>query len=367
MVVAAAAIPLLVWYAADAILNSSDGTFQERPTDPAAPGYEVLVVASPSHMVLGLDPTGNLASVTIVSLASNDRGGTALFLAPETIIDPNTRLGDVYAAEGPEATRQAVADLIDINTDDFNFLDAAGWTGVVNPAAPLSIDNPVALSSTPEGATEPTEVYPQGNIALQSDQVAEYMAWQNTGEALSARLDRQAALWDGWIAAIAAADDPSVIPGERTSGLGRMLAGLASGPFVLKTFPGEDTPLGDAVGVSVDVEQLRSDVLDMVPFPNPAVPGSRPKVKLLDGVGGLDIASTYARPLIADGADIIILGNAREFGVKTTQIIYYNDKFEAEARAFGETLGSADIFFEDIEAAIDIEVIVGENTAGTQG
>ena len=70
----AAAIPLLVWYALSAILDSTDGTVQEVVTDPDAPGYEATVNPSPSHMVMSLDPAGDLSMVTILTLGSNDVG-----------------------------------------------------------------------------------------------------------------------------------------------------------------------------------------------------------------------------------------------------------------------------------------------------
>ena len=111
-VAVAAAIPLLVWYALTAILDSTDGTVQEVVTDPTAPGYEVIVNPSPSHMLFSLDPAGDLAMVTVLSLGSNDIGGTVLHVAPETTLPGNRNFDrniDAWRQEGVDRTRRVVA------------------------------------------------------------------------------------------------------------------------------------------------------------------------------------------------------------------------------------------------------------------
>ena len=368
MLLAAACIPLLVWYAADAILNSSDGELTQRTTDPTAPGYEVLVLPSPSHMVLSLDPAGELASVTLLSLASNDRGGTALFIPAETLVEPDLRLVDVFGADGAAATRRAVAELININTDDANLLDENGWAGVTAPAAPVPVDNPDDLSTPPPSDDAPgTVVYPAGNVSIEADQAAEYMGWVNGGEARARRLDRQIAFWDAWVTIIAASSDPTTIPGERDSGLGRMLAGLANGPAILEPVMGEEILLDDGrPAIRVDVPALRARVVQMIPFPLPVEPGARPRVRLLDGVGGLDVASDYSRGLVVAGAQITIIGNAPSFGTERTQVVYHDKRFEKQAESFSKTLGGASVQFEPLDdAVLDVTIVIGEDLAGT--
>ena len=315
MVLAAVGIPFLVWYAADAILTSTDGKVTSPVTDPAAPGYEVLVVPSPSHMVLGLDPGQELATVIITSLASNDLGGTALLISADTFANSTDRtLADVYRDEGADAARLAVATLIDINTDDFTVLDAPGWEQMVAPAGPISVDNPAALEVNSAGESPPG-VFGAGNITVEASQASVFLGWSNDAESPQIRLQRQRAFLRAWIATIAASGDPGVIPGELDEGIGNMLRGLADGPASVEIAEGTDTRIADdRPAVQVDLAALRLSVNNMVPFPQPVVEGARPKVRLLDGVGGLDVATLYSGELVRAGAQIIIIGNATEFG-----------------------------------------------------
>lgn len=361
MIAVAAAIPVLVWYAASAIFTSADGDLSTRVTDPTAPGYEALVVPSPSHMVLNLDPDGALSSAVIMSVAPNDLGGTALFVAAETMVDADRRLMDVYAADGQAATRAALATLMDIDVDAHTVLDATAWTQIVAPAAPISVASPNELRHTAPDGTE--TVFPAGTVSIEAGQAAAYMGWTADGEDTQARVQRQVAFWNAWIASIAASDDPALVPGELTSGFPRMLRALANGRAVVTSMGGADIDLdGGRVGTQINVPELRSLMTTMVPFPLPVVPGARPRVRLLDGVGGVDVASLYSPGLVAAGAQIVIVGNATNFDVAETVVVYHDERFKPQATAFGAELGDAVVSFEPVaDAVIDVTVIIGED------
>ncbi|MFV2039590.1 MAG: LytR C-terminal domain-containing protein [Acidimicrobiales bacterium] len=364
----AAGIPLLVWYGADAILNSTDGELSQPVTDPAAPGYEVLVVPSPSHMVFGLDPSGDLASVTIASLAANDLGGTALFLPAETIMPADSpeyasqRLIDIFETGGEAATRLALATLIDINVDDLTVLDDAGWSRIVEPVAPIQVNLGIDLVSA-DTAGVLRLAYAAGPVAVTADQTAEFLGWVNDGEATSARVSRQLTYWEEWVARIAASSDPSAVPGEANEGIGRLLRGLGNGPAVVTAVDGVEITLADgSTAVELDVAELRGLVGQMIPFPLPVEPGARPRVRLLDGAGGLDVASLYAQDLVAEGAQIVVIGNAETFGLRQTVVVYHEKRFEAQARAFGEELGGAEVSFQPLtDVVLDVTIIIGSD------
>jgi len=359
MVIAAAAIPLLVWYAADAILNSADGDLRAID-DPTAPGYEARVDPSPSHMVLSLDPSGALSGVAILSLGPNNMGGTVLSIPAETITasDVEVRLIDVYEAGGELATRQEVASLMDINVDDHTVLDELGWRQIVSPAAPVPVDTSTDLTDI-DGVV----VYAQGTTDLEAATVSEYLGWVNPGEGSQGRVQRQVGFWKSWTDILAASDNPAVIPGERSSGFPWMLAGLTQGQAVVTSIAGTDLvmPNGE-VGTQINVLELRGLVNTMIPFPRPTSPGARPKVRLLDGVGGVDVASLYSPALVAAGAEIVIIGNASSFDVVQTVIVYHDERFATQAEAFGVALNGAVVSFEPIkDAALDVTIVMGED------
>ncbi len=355
----AAGIPLLVWYAGDAILSSADGDITQRVVDPAAPGYEVIVLPSPSHMVLSLDPVGDLAMVTVMSLGSNDMGGTVLHIPPEAVLDGDRRLIDVFRQEGEAATRQAAATLMDVNVDDMTVLDAAGWTQLVAPAGAIPVDIVEDLYSVGPDGNE--VAYPAGNVAVAPDKVADFLGWVNPGDHASTRLARHVSFWQAWLATIAASTDPGIVPGEIDTGIGRFLRGLATSTPVVAHAEGSHRQLeSGAPATDVDLESLRATVAQMIPFPLPVAPGARPRVRLLDGVGGLDLAALYSPSLVSEGAQIVIIGNASSLDVERTEVIYHAEAFDSHAQRFSEALGGANVTFEPIQdVVLDVTVIIG--------
>lgn len=361
----AAAIPLLVWYALSAILDSTDGTVQEVVTDPNAPGYEATVNPSPSHMVLSLDPAGDLSMVTILSLGSNDIGGTVLHIAPETMLSGNPnfdRIIDAYRLEGADRTRRVVANLIDVNVDEVTVLDQAQWQLLTSPAGSIPVD--IEASLTELGDDGPVVIYPAGNVIVAPADVSSFLGWVNPGEHPIDRSARHEAFWQAWLARITASEDPDIVPGEVESGIGRFVRGIAEAtPLIEVPLATPVTMESDVPGTQVDIPGLRLFVAEMIPFPLPASPGDRPTVKLLDGVGGLDLAGVYTPAVVRNRGRVITIGNVTpEFGVEQTSLVYHDRKWEAEAQAIADALGATEINFEAEEDVVfDVTIIIGED------
>ncbi len=316
-------------------------------------------------MVLTLDPRGALASVAILSLASNDQGGTALFLAAETLVpfDGSLRRAvDIFATDGEEGTRLGVATLMDINVDDLTILDGAGWSQTVSPVTPVAVDLDADLVLTAEDGTVSVG-FPVGRVDVTAERTAEFLGWVNPDEPLAARVTRQTDFWTSWVATIAASSDPAAVPGEASTGVGRMLRGLAEGQAVIESITGDEIVGPDGTpAIQIDQAELHALLAKMIPFPRPVVEGARPRVRLLDGVGGLDVASIYAQDLVQLGAQIVILGNAVNFDVTRTVVIYHDERFADQARAFSERLGEATIELEPLtDAVLDVTIIIGSD------
>ena len=112
----------------------------------------------------------------------------------------------------------------------------------------------------------------------------------------------------------------------------------------------------------IDVDDLRSFVGEMVPFPLPVEEGSRPRVRLLDGVGGLNLAVDYSPELVGAGAQIVMIGNSSNFDVPETVVIYHDQTFAPQTEDFAAALGGATVTFEPIlDVVFDVTVIIGED------
>ncbi len=358
----AVAIPLLVWYASKAILASTDGDLQQAITDPSAPGYETLVVSTPSHMIFGVDGDDHLVMVAVVGLSSNDHGGVLLVVPPETLVDGTSRLADVYEAEGSAGARRAVAGLLAADVDAITVLDPTAWTQFTAATAPLSMNlTDDLVRQLADGTTE--VAYKAGVAEIPASHVADVIAWLHPGEDPFNRMTRQRQFWLGWIEAIAAAGrGPDVVPGEVDSGLGRMVRGLADGVYRVVEAPVSSlSTTADGKPAFLPFEQqLREIAVEMLPFPLPAEPGARARVRLLDGVGGLDVASRFSPALVRAGAQIVVIGNAGQFGVAETEIVYHDPAFEAIAQAFRDALGAGRLTYEPLaDAVLDVTVLIG--------
>jgi hypothetical protein len=116
--------------------------------------------------------------------------------------------------------------------------------------------------------------------------------------------------------------------------------------------------------VTVDLEALREVVTEMVPFPTSGPSEERSKVRLLDGVGGLNLAGEYSQSLVKAGGQIIVIGNALEYGMQT-QIIYHAATDSGIAEKFKEALGGGGVIFEPLTGtAFDITVVIGTDLTG---
>lgn len=362
MVGLAAGVPLLLWYAADAIVTSTDGTITRRITDPAAPGYEVAVVASPSYLVLGLDPDGELDHVALMSVAADDAGGTVLLVPAETLVRRNLRLLDVHRADGDDAVRAAVSDLLQVGLDAMSVLDEDSWRTLLEPVGPLTMEITEDLvRADPDGSGAEETRWQAGSIMVAPTEVSAFLGWINPREDRFNRLRRQEEFWNAWLAAVTASDDPDVVPGEIDEGIGRFVRGAARDPVVV-TPSATSVSIGKGPAFELDIESLRDTVIAMVPFPLPPENGAWPRVRLLDGAGGIDVAAGFGPALARVGAQIVIIGNAQQFGAGATVVAYHDERFAQDAAALAAAVGATEMYLEDLEEpVVDITVVIGED------
>ena len=108
-----------------------------------------------------------------------------------------------------------------------------------------------------------------------------------------------------------------------------------------------------------------SAVLDavaaIVPFPDGA-PGGRPRIRVLDGTGKLGNGVNAAIILNAAGGQVDVVGNAKSFGQKVTQIIVFDGTSEATARKMRAALTMGEIIEStQSNSGADMTVILGED------
>ncbi|MYH96515.1 MAG: LytR family transcriptional regulator [Acidimicrobiia bacterium] len=350
LLVLAAAVPLLVWLGWSAISGSSDGTVVGDPNDPAAPGYEAFVDPTPTLLLVHANGD-RLHGVTLLVLTDEGTEGAVLFIPPETMTS-NGLLSDRWAESGSTGVADSVAELLGVRPGETQVVDDAGWAALVSAVAPVDLMSAVPLLG-PDGET----LHGAGLVTLAPADVGPYLAGRSPAESPLEALTRHLSFWTGWLVKVEESAAPDVIPGETDRGMGRFGRALAEGESLLSTIVGQ---VDDSGSVVLNPEFVRRQVNEIIPFPISAVDGSLPKVRLLNGVGDLELTKAAARELSRAGAHITRIGNAAEFGWETTKVAYHDTGFAPHAEAFRDALGTGTVIAEELpDISFDITVTFG--------
>ncbi len=360
------AIPVLTVVGVKAVGRSNAGREFNVETDPSAPGFEAAVKPTPTMLVLQTDDAGVISGVTVLSLQKSGGGFLTFFPAGTVLELPFTANGEapmneIYAGAGEEGLEQRIETLLVAATqENVEIQGNDQWTALVAPIGPLTIDNPVALTTT-DAAGAPVS-FAQGTIQVPPEQIGLFVNTRGAEENDLTRLERQQAFWTAWLAAVKASNDPNVVPGETTTGLGRFVRKLAKGEPVSNTLP--VTPIGIPGVGATDSNLYRPDqaavdalVAETIPLPEGV---GRLRSRVLDGTGTEGLAVEAARTIVPAGAEISFVGNADSFDHEETVVRYYDPAEEAQAQRLLDALGGGRLLLrEGVTDTVDVTIIVG--------
>lgn len=360
------AVAVLGWVGFQVVLDTTEGQAVDPELDAHEPGYEAFVEPTPVALVVGLDDESGLSWLTVLSLGGPDEVGGAVLLVPTSTLAEVSGLGAVPLTEAWGAAPQpafldAVGDVLGAGFSDVVVVDPARVAELLAPVSPLRFVLADDVGS-----------FDAGEVALDGADIAELLAERRRGESELSRLDRHEAFWRAWLAAVAASRDPDAVPGERASGIGRYVRGLAAGPATLDVLPvtSVDGPdVGDEV-LHPDRDAVDDLVAERIPFPVGARPGSRPRVRVLDAVGVDGLAVEVARDAVQAGGQIVVLGNGDRFGAATSRVVYFDAPLRQAAERIASSLGILEVQRQqgpNPNDLVDLTVVVGHDLAGAYG
>ena len=368
LVLLIACVPMLVYAGVHVVLQSNNGRLIVASTDPAQPGWEAAVEPTPTGALATLSDAGQLSSVTVLAL-TGEGSGSAIFVPAYTQI-PNLpgyqTLVDAYAAGGAGALRSGLEVVLGVEVGEVVVAKSANWEELVAPVGTVTIANPDSVEVN-------GLAFPRGAVDLTPSQVASYLLAGNYAEDDTNRLLRQEAFWRAWLTKVASFGTPDAVPGEAETGVGRFARTLAAGQVTYAVLPVKVQARPDAYsGVFVPInDEVDALVAQAVPFPTAAPPGSRPRLRVLDGTGRLDHGVGAAVTLAAGGAQIDGIGNASRFDVPATQFIISNEDQRGKADELVKALGVGEVVVSgDTSDSVDITVILGADAldlSTTQG
>ncbi|MGE3621086.1 MAG: LytR C-terminal domain-containing protein, partial [Acidimicrobiia bacterium] len=342
------------------VRDSTAGRTVDLVLDPSQPGFEAFFEPTPTMLVLATDAQGALAGATLLA-AGSDESAAAVMVVPTRLRVPGTAgettLDQVLATQGADATRQALALRIGVGIAEVTQLDPTGLAALVRPVEPLQLRSRGDVPG-----------YPAGTIGLPADAAAAYFAALADGEAETARLRRQEDVWDALGAALGAAG-PTAVAGEADAGISRFLHGLAADAQDAQSLPVTSTT--DAAGApayEVVVQDLTYVMAEVVPFPSSPAPGTKVRVRLLDGAADPARRDDAARALADAGAEIVVIGNASSFDRVGTEVVHHAAEGVGAAEILAYALGGGATVREEIGPtdSYDVTVIVGADPDQTE-
>ena len=362
------AVPILAWKGASILRNENIGDQVDSIDDPTAEGFEALVTPTPTTLLLDIAPDRTLQGVTLITLPSQEGGGNIIFIPVGTVLPvplrtpPEAPLNTIYAEGGVSAVEQRVETLLGAAVTEVVQVPRAQWANLVEPVAPLTVQNPTAATTT-NAAGQPV-TFAEGEIQLSPPQVGLFLQADTEDQADTVRISRHEAFWTAWMAALDEAGE-SAVPGEGANGVSGTVRGMIGGPRNMLTLP--VTPIGIPGVPAIESDLFRpidlaivADVPVWIPFPTGV---GRLRTRLVLGVEDQqDVLPETAHKLVQVGAEIGVVANADEYGVRRTQVVFFRENQREQAQRLLDALGVGTLIKGASEGEnFDVVIVLGQD------
>ena len=351
---------LLVRDATDAILESTDGDFTEIILDPLAPGFESYVTSTPTHLLGLKGANGELVSIALLALFADDIGGTAIVFPVDLLIAEDASISEKYLTVSEPEFISELGRYLKLGFNASSFLTEEDLVKYFQVATPLVVALNDPLIELDDG--EPQIIYESGELALLPSEIYSYLSWESDNESGYNKWLRHKNFWESWLSSLKTDETETLANEWPERELNRMFRGISSGNLLIQNLNLFEVQDSNKY-LRLEEDFLSALLLEVVPFPIAPYENGRAKVKLLDGIGGIDMVNTFVPKLVSAGAEIKLIGNAQQFGAPKTLITYYDEAYLNFAEAFSEAIAGSSIEFEPLsESAVDVTVLIGGNS-----
>jgi hypothetical protein len=303
-------------------------------------------------------PDGRLDLLVGFGWDRGARTGTALLIPSTTLVEVPSlgpqALADVPRLAAPKLLQVVVENALGIDFDGQALVGDDKLAALLAPAGRIRVDFP---TSTRVDDSAGTIAFRAGVQEIAAADAMRLLAARARDEL--AHLVVVGAVLEGWRAALAREG-----VGSATVQADQRLLPLtitAGADMRTSTLPVERLSSGGERRFRLRVD----DATDLVTgaFPWAVISkGERPRVEVLNGVGGVGVTQTVAAKLVPAGGQVTLTGNVPGFGVATTQVVYYRPEARADARRLAKALGVGKVVRAgDAIDVVDVTVVVGED------
>ena len=223
-------------------------------------------------------------------------------------------------------------------------------------ATPMTVDLNREVRLTEEG------ILPAGPTRRSAREAAQLLVGRQPGSELDRLVTVQDVL-DVWMRRL---QNPAVARATRRAepGLAPLIAAAKADDRRTDTLPVESVTVGGDERFEPRIGDL--DTYAAAVFPNvlPAIGGSRPWVEILNGTGAVGLAQTIAARIVPAGGQVTLTGNVPDFGLETTQVVYYRRSDRAAAQRLRAALGRGALKQADTPiGVVDVTILAGQTAS----
>ncbi len=309
---------------------------------------------------------GSAVGITVFSPNAQQRGGTIILIPPGTLtevaslgIEP---IGQSLALGGPTRLTSTLANLLGVDFGQTVVLNDAQLVSLVQPLGVLPVKIPTRVERVdPGGSVE--VLYQPGIVDVQPSEVPQLLTVVGRGSALDL-LARHQAFWGAFLDRV---QTGGVAKLAASPALQRAFGSLAKAEVAVKVLPVQSMGASND-GTALDKELYQVDASELSRFLSSAFPDearrivSRPRVQVLNGTGGVEVAPKIADKLVPAGMQVTLTGNADRFDYTQTQIVFYDRSKQAVAERVRKALGTGRLVLSlNPLDVVDVTVIVGKD------
>jgi hypothetical protein len=316
----------------------------------------------PDTLLLGHRGADGRLDLLVLTGTDGDRGSILLLPTATQVEVPS--LGPQALADLPNdadvgVLRTTVENLLGARVVKTVMLDDASLAALLGAAAPVPVNlhRPVQFDETSG------DVFAAGEQRLSAADAVRLLVTPQTGSELD-RLVTVQDVVEGWLARLRTRAVARTTVRDMPD-LAALVTLARTNDRRTDTLPVESVTTGGGERFEPRTRDVERYVRDA--FAGALVGGGRrrPRVEILNGTGAVGLAQTIAGRVVPAGGKVTLTGNVQNFGVGSTQVVYYRDGDRADAQRLLAAIGCGSLKKATRAiGVVDVTIVAGADCFG---